>query len=89
MINLFRKRSTVNSRSIRKRTIFLEITGILLAITLAGLLGRFIAEIATRHISNDLTKLIVGISIGLLVGIVVGVFIKRASSHLVKTLASD
>lgn len=66
------------------RNVFFDLTGILLAIVLAGLLGRFVAEIATRRISNDLTQLIAGIDIGLLVGIVVGVLIKRASSHLVK-----
>jgi hypothetical protein len=36
---------------------------------LAGLLGRFIAQIATQHISNDVIKLAAGIATGLLVGI--------------------
>jgi len=89
MITLFRKQSAINSSAIRTRKMLLEIVGVLLAMLFAGLLGRFIAEIATRHISNDLTKLLAGIIIGLMVGIVVGVLIKRTSHRWVKTSSGD
>jgi len=38
---------------------------------------RYIAEIATQQITNDLTKLIAGILIGLLAGMGVGLLVKR------------
>jgi hypothetical protein len=67
------------------RNVCLEISGILLAMILAGLLGRYLAGIATRQIDHELIKLVAGIGLGLLVGMVVGVLIKRVSSHLVRT----
>ena len=66
------------------RNIFLEIFGILLTMTLAILLGRHIAEIATDQISNDLTKLIAGIVIGLLAGVGIGLLVKRIWGSFVK-----
>jgi len=60
-----------------------EIIGITLAMAFAGLLGRYIAEIATGRISNDLAKLIAGIGIGLLVGICVGVLVRRTWGRFV------
>jgi len=64
------------SRTILIRNVCIEITGILIALILAGLLGRILAEIGTRSLSNGLIKLIAGIVIGLLVGMAVGGFIK-------------
>lgn len=77
------------SRGVYVRNIFFDAAGILLALILAGLLGRYIAEIATRQISNDLTKLIAGIMIGLLIGIAVGIFVKQAWGRLVKTSSEN
>jgi len=71
-------------RSMFVLNIFLEILGILLAMTLAGLFGRHIAQIATEQINNDLTKLIAGIVIGLLAGMGVGILMKRAWGRLLK-----
>ena len=59
-----------------------EILVVLLAMTLAALLGRYIAEIATAPISNGLTKFIVGMVIGLLAGMGVGFLVKRTWSRL-------
>jgi len=73
------------SLSVAIRNIALEITAILLAMILAALLGRTLAEIGTRHIDNALLQFIAGVGIGLSVGMIVGLLIKRASSHLVKT----
>src|SRR3990170_970855 len=68
------------------RNVLIETAGLLLAMVLAGLLGRFIAQIATQHISNDLIKLAAGIATGLLVGIGVGVLMQRLSGRVMKTL---
>ena len=68
------------------RNVLLEIFGILLAMALAGLLGRYIAKFATEQISNHLTKLIAGILIGLLVGMGMGVLVNRTWDRLVKTI---
>jgi hypothetical protein len=67
------------------RNVLIETTGLLLAMVLAGLLGRYIAQVATQHISNDLIKLAAGIATGLLVGIGVGVVMQRISGRFMKT----
>jgi len=72
------------SRAVFVRNIFVEISGILLAMALASLLGKYIAQIATEHINNDLTKLITGILIGLLAGIGVGILVKHTWERIVK-----
>ena len=59
-----------------------EIMMILVGMILAGWLGRYFAEIATAHISNDLTKLIAGMVIGLLAGMGVGFLVKRTWGRL-------
>ncbi len=59
-----------------------EILVILLAMSLAALLGRYIAEIATEQISNGLAKFIAGIVIGLLAGMGVGFLVKRTWGRL-------
>jgi len=71
------------------RNVLIETTGLLLAMVLAGLLGRYIAQIATQHISNDLIKLAAGIATGLLVGIGVGVVMQRISGRFMKTAAEE
>jgi len=70
------------SRTILIRNVCIEITGILIALILAGLLGRILAEIGTRSLSNDLIRLIAGIVIGLLVGLAVGGFIRWSWTKL-------
>jgi len=72
------------TRGVFVRNTLLEIFGILLAMTLAGLLGRYISQMATEQISNELSKLIAGILIGLLVGIGVGLLVKRIWGRVVK-----
>jgi hypothetical protein len=66
------------------RNAVLEITGILFAMVLAGLLGRYIAQIATQQMDNDLIRVIAGITIGLLVGIGIGFVVKQTWCRLVK-----
>lgn len=82
-MKLYREKPT--SRIKLARNILLESMGVLLAMVLAGLLGRTIAQIGTAQISNDLTKLIAGIVIALLAGMGVGFLVKRTWERLVKT----
>ena len=72
------------TRSVFIRNTALEIAGTWLAIILAGLLGRYIAEMATSQFNGALLKSIAGIAIGLLVGIAVGIFTSRAWSRFMK-----
>jgi hypothetical protein len=60
----------------------LEITGLLATMILAGILGRYIAELATAQMSNTVVKFVAGIVIGLCVGIAVGFLIKRTTTRL-------
>jgi hypothetical protein len=69
-----------NSRSVSVRGACLEITGILLAMVLAGLLGWHLARLATGHIGNDLARVATAIGIGLLVGVGMGLIFRRATS---------
>jgi len=71
------------TRSIFIRNGVLEITGILLVMVLAGLLGRSMAEVATRQISGGLARVAAGILVGLLVGMGVGAPAKRIWRRLV------
>jgi uncharacterized membrane protein required for colicin V production len=67
------------------RNVLIETAGLLLAMVLAGLLGRYIAQIATQQISNDQIRIAAGIATGLLVGIGVGVLMQRMSGLFMKT----
>jgi uncharacterized protein YacL len=80
---LYREKPT--SRIKLARNVLFESLGILLAMVLAGLLGRTIAQIGTAQIINDLTKLIAGIVIALLAGMGVGFLVKRTWGRLIKT----
>lgn len=66
------------------RNTTLEIFGLLLAMILAGLLGRHVSQIATVQISHNLARIMAGILIGVGVGAGVGLFIKHIWGRLVK-----
>jgi uncharacterized membrane protein len=72
------------TRSIFIRNVLLEGTGILLAMLLAGVLGRLMAGMATRQIDNGLIRVIAGIVVGILVGIGVGTFARKTWGRLAK-----
>ena len=72
------------TRGVFVRNVLVEITGILLAMALAGLLGRIVAQFMTAQISNDLTNFSASIIIGLLAGTGIGIFVKRTWERLVK-----
>ena len=80
---LYRERHT--SRIKLARNVLFESMGVLFVMVLAGLLGRYIAQLGTAQISNDLTKLIAGIVIALLAGMGVGVLVNYTWERLVKT----
>lgn len=72
------------TRGVFARNILVEILGILLAMTLAGLLGRYLAQLAIAKITNELIKLIASIVIGSLAGMGVGFAMKRTWGQLLK-----
>ena len=82
-IKLFREKST--SRVKLAWNVLFEIMGVLLAMVLAGLLGRTIAQIGTAQINNELTKLIAGIVMALLAGMAIGTLVTRTWGRLIKT----
>ena len=65
------------SRAKMAQNILFEIMGILLAMFLAALLGRYLVGIVTEGISDGLIKFLVGIIISLLTGMGVGFLMKR------------
>ena len=65
------------SRSQLLRNVLFQVGGILLAMTLASLLGRWIADAATQPISNGLIRFIAGMIVGLLAGMGVGYLVKQ------------
>lgn len=88
-VSVFRKRRNAYrqgkiTRGVFARNVAVEIFGILLAMTLAGLLGRHVSQVATVQISHNLTRIMAGILIGVLVGAGVGLFMKRTWGRLTK-----
>ena len=77
------------TRGVFIRNSVLEITGIILAMALAGLLGRYIATIATRQINDGLIRVIAGILVGLLVGMGVGAVAGKTWGRLAKVSSGD
>ena len=72
------------TRGVFLRNTVLEILGILLAMTLAGLLGKYLAQVATAQISHSLIRVVLGILIGMLVGVCIESLMKRFWGYLVK-----
>ena len=66
------------------RNAALEIIGVLLAMSLAGGLGRQVAALATRGIGDDLLRLIAGLLVGLLAGIGIGFLVRQTWGRLVR-----
>ena len=86
-MQVFREKPT--SRLKLVLNVLLEIMGILLAMGLAGLLGRYIAQLGTAQISSHLTKMVAGIMISLLAGMGMGILVTRTWGKLVKTSAKS
>jgi len=72
------------TRGVFIRNAVLEITGILLAMALAALLGRPLAALATQSIGNGIIRVIAGILVGLLAGLGIGFVVKQTWGRLVK-----
>jgi len=73
-------------RGVFIRNATLEVSGTFLVMLLAGLLGRYAAEVATQQIEQDLLRVVAGLGVGLVVGISVGVLAKRTLRRLVDVL---
>ncbi|MCC6299447.1 MAG: hypothetical protein IT314_09115 [Anaerolineales bacterium] len=73
------------TRGVFMRNVVLEMVGILLAIILAGLLGRYPAQIATAQVANEFGRLITGIIVGVLTGVGIGLLVKKTWGRLLKT----
>jgi hypothetical protein len=71
------------TRGVFIRNAVLEVSGTFLVMLLAAWIARSAAEIATRQIGGDLTRVVAGIIVGLLVGIGVGVLGKKTLRRLV------
>ena len=84
-MQLFREKPTGGFKLLLN--VLLEIMGILLAMVLAGLLGRYIAQLGTAQMSNHLTKMVAGIMIGLLAGMAMGIVVTRTWGKLTRTSA--
>ena len=80
--NLYREKRI--SRAKLVRNVLFEVTVILVAMLLAALLGRYIADIATAQVSHGLMKFMLGILIGLLAGMGVGFVVKQTWGRLAK-----
>ncbi len=65
------------------RNMFLDIMGILFAMTVAILLARYVVEIVAKPIRGDTLRLQAGILTGLLTGIVVGTFVNHLWGYFV------
>jgi hypothetical protein len=66
------------------RNAALEILGILLAMSLAGWLGRQVAMLATRGIEADPVRLVSGLLVGLGAGIGIGFVVRQTWGRLVR-----
>ena len=65
------------TRRLFVRNTILDISAVLLAMALAGLLARTIVPISIGQIGDNLLKILAGIVVGLSIGFGVGVFMKR------------
>jgi F0F1-type ATP synthase assembly protein I len=72
------------SSAVAIRNSFLEIIGILLAMVLAGWVGRMLAELVTAQIGHETIRLVAGLVTGLLAGAVTGALLKGLSSRMLK-----
>ena len=77
---LYRERRI--SRTQLARNALFQIAGILLAMALASLLGRWLADAAMQQISNGFIKFIAGVITGLLAGMGVGFLVKQLWGRL-------
>jgi hypothetical protein len=65
--------------------VLIEIIFLLSVMALAGILGRYAAQLATQQIDHDFMRFVAGIVTGMLVGIGVGAALHPLWGRLVKT----
>jgi hypothetical protein len=71
-------------RGVLCRNILLEITGVGIAMLLAGLLGKYAAGLAAQQVEGGPLRLVAGLVVGLLAGLGVGVLARRTWRRLVR-----
>jgi heme/copper-type cytochrome/quinol oxidase subunit 4 len=84
-VHLHRQEQAPKTKTVKN--ILFELTGILLAMLVAGVLGKIAVETVTREIGDEMIKLIVGILIGMLTGLGVGLFVRWACGRFVEIVA--
>ena len=72
------------TRRVFIRNALLQITGVGLAMVLAGVAGRYAAVLTVQQINDGLLRLIIGLLVGLLVGLGVGTLTKKTWRRFVK-----
>lgn len=70
------------SRAVFLRNVCLHVSAIIFIMLVSALTGDYLGKMATRQISNELTKFIAGIFVGLLVGIAIGFLVQRIGKRL-------
>lgn len=68
-----------------QRNVCLDVSGVLLAVVLAALLGRYVADLVAQQIDGALLRFAAGMLVGVLVGIGVGLLVRQAWGRFVKT----
>ncbi len=71
------------SRAVFLRNVCLHLSAIVITMLASALIGDYLGKVATRQMTDDLTKFIAGIFVGLLVGITIGFFVQRIGRKLV------
>ncbi|MBN2118139.1 MAG: hypothetical protein JW730_16300 [Anaerolineales bacterium] len=71
------------------RNVFLDVSGVLLAVVLAALLGRYAADLVAQQIDGAVLRFAAGMLVGVLVGISVGLLVRGAWGRFVKTTPSE
>jgi hypothetical protein len=74
------------TRAVFIRNTVVEIGGTLTIMLLAGLLGRYVAQIVTQPIGDDFLRVIAGLVIAMFVGLGVGVLAKKTLRRLMYPL---
>ena len=71
-------------RNVSMHNMRIEMVCIIIAMTIAGLLGWYLALVAAGYAGSALIRTVIGIGIGLLVGLVLGAILKKAINHFLK-----
>lgn len=77
---LYKRGNLTSGELVRK--IALEVFGVLVAMVLAGLAGRYLGQIVITQITDELVRVIAGIVLSLLAGMGAGILVQRTWERL-------